>query len=547
MGKMLTMEESVARMKRLNFVSNAILAFITVIVCGCGAKETAVGQGGFTKPHASPIAGSWYPADPGELGKMLDGFLGGAKTTDSVSARQTVAFITPHAGYAYSGPTASHVYNLIRERRPKRVIIIGPSHHAAFEGLSIGDYDCYETPLGRVAIDLEAADRLRACPLIGNIPEAHQYEHSVDIQVPFLQRVLPQDSFKIVPLVAGQLGEGDFPVLAEAIKGVLTSDTIVIASSDFTHYGADFQYVPFPLDGKTRANLENLDMGAVDAIRSLRAETFLEYCRKTGDTICGYLPISLVMAVLPSDARPHLLKYAVSGDAGNDYSHSVSYVAMAFASASGRWPNPSSKESHAMNAKPRNSQTSQEMTLDDAEKATLLRIARDALETRVREGRRLDLSQGAYKIAGNLKTVCGAFVTLQKHGELRGCIGHIIGRLPLAECVVENAINSAVNDYRFSPVKPDELKDIDIEISVLTPLRKVPSYKDIIIGRHGVLLTKGGAQAVFLPQVAPEQGWGLEETLDHLARKAGLPMQAWKDPSAEFLVFEALVFSEKPH
>ncbi len=183
--------------------------------------------------------------------------------------------------------------------------------------------------------------------------------------------------------------------------------------------------------------------------------------------------------------------------------------------------------------------------LDDDEKQTLLRLARETLDGYVTNRERPDLDSGGFHLTPRLMTVCGAFVSLHVGRDLRGCIGHIVGRLPLAECVRENTINAAENDYRFSPVRSKELSQIHIEISVLSPMWTVDSYEQIEIGKHGVFLKQGAAQAVFLPQVAPEQGWDLAQTLSHLARKAGLNPLAWQAPETEFEVFTAQVFGEK--
>ncbi|MCX7044600.1 MAG: AmmeMemoRadiSam system protein B [Candidatus Sumerlaeota bacterium] len=536
-------------------LNSFVIAFslgAALVVSGCGAKEgpapaaSDAAKPAHAKPHRSPIAGAWYPADRAQLGAMLDGFLAQADIPSSLPAQKAIAFIVPHAGYAYSGPTAAYAYKTVALRKPKRVIVIGPSHYVGFHGLSIGDNDCYETPFGPIPVDTAAVARLRKCPLIQALPEADAREHSVDIQIPFLARVLPEGSFKIIPIMAGQVEAADYAILADAIKGALDKDTVVIASSDFTHYGADFDYMPFPLDGQTRANLERLDMGAVQAIMSLSREKFLDYKSKTGITACGHCPIALTLSLLPPDTRPALLKYAVSGDREKKYEHSVSYVSLAFLSDSGIWPSSGAASSLSSSPSERKAiMSATDVTLNEAEKQTLLRVARDTLEMYVKSKKTPDLKGGAYPIAEKMKITCGAFVSLHKKGDLRGCIGHIVGQMSMAETVRENTVNAAVKDYRFSPVTPDELKDIDIEISVLSPLEPVRSTDEIVLGKHGIVLRQGFYQAVFLPQVAPEQGWNLEQTLGYLSEKAGLAKNAWKKPETKFLVFTAQVFGEK--
>ena len=148
------------------------------------------------------------------------------------------------------------------------------------------------------------------------------------------------------------------------------------------------------------------------------------------------------------------------------------------------------------------------------------------------------------KITPNMRQKMGVFVTLHKNGMLRGCIGEITPRRPLYIAVMHQAINSALRDYRFPKVKESEIPSLEYEISALTPPKPVSSYKDIVIGRDGMTISKHGYSAVFLPQVAPEQGWNLDQTLTHLSQKAGLPSNAWKK-DAEFTTFQAIVFNEK--
>lgn len=501
-----------------------------------------------TKVHRSRLpAMGWYPSDPGRLASLIDSLLKEDATTKAETpAGRAMAVISPHAGYRYSGATAAAAYRPLadRPRPPTRVIILGPSHRVSFQGASIGEYDFYETPLGRVPVDRRAVDALRACPLVHDIARAHRSEHSVDIQVPLLQRALDGVDFSIVPIVVGQVRSKDIDALAKALEGVLDADTVVVASSDFTHYGADYGHQPFPVDDETRDNIERLDMGAVELALKKDRRAFMKYVHRTGATICGRNAIAVALSLLPDDAEGVLLKYALSGDLENDYSRSVSYVSAAFVSESGQWPNPPKKGKTTMSEN-KNTGSEAEFELTDEEKQTLLRLARDTVEKYVREGDTPRADSGEYKVTEALAVPCGAFVTLHENGRLRGCIGDIFGRKPLADCVIENAVNAAARDPRFMPVKPAELDKLDIEISVLTPLKKVDSYDDIEIGRHGVLLRKGGARAVFLPQVAPEQGWDIAQTLSHLSMKAGLAPNAWKDPDMGFEVFEAIVFGEK--
>jgi AmmeMemoRadiSam system protein A len=163
----------------------------------------------------------------------------------------------------------------------------------------------------------------------------------------------------------------------------------------------------------------------------------------------------------------------------------------------------------------------------------------------VKEGKRPDLNSGEYTLSPIMKEKRGVFVTLNKNGNLRGCIGHIQPREQLVKAVMDNAINSSMNDGRFRPVDADELEEIEIDISVLSPIKKISGVDKFIPGEHGIIIRLGGMSAVYLPQVATEQGWDREDTLSHLCNKAGLPSYAWKDESMEFFVFTAEVFHEE--
>ena len=510
------------------------------------APRPAAGASPDTSPtadlpvHRSPIAGSWYPGQAPALRAQLREFflaLPDDLTSQTEAAGQPIAAITPHAGYRFSGQTAAYAASWLAARRPrfKRIVILGPSHSAGFRGASIGRYSAYRTPLGDAAIDLEAVERLRRCALVTCEPAAHLREHSVDIQVPMLQFAFRDALPPIVPIVVGRLAEKDYSILARALHGVLSDDGALLVSSDFTHYGPNHGYTPFPHDAATAERLAGLNRRAVAAIESGGRAKFLEYCGETKDTICGRLPIALLLEALPEDAKGRRLHYATSGELTGDFSNSVTYVAMGFSHPTG-WP--ASSPETVTQANPEQERG----TLTKAEQHTLLELARQSLQAAVREESPPSLE--ACKAHPALANRRAAFVTLKKRGTLRGCIGSIFPQESLATSVRRHAANAAVNDPRFPRVTPEELPELHIEVSALTVPSEVDSHRDIEIGRDGVVLRVGRRQAVFLPQVAPEQGWDLEETLQHLSRKAGLPPDAWRAPQARFLTFQAHVFGE---
>ncbi|HUT25241.1 MAG TPA: AmmeMemoRadiSam system protein B [Sumerlaeia bacterium] len=504
--------------------------------------------------HRSPIAGSWYPGNASALRAMLGKFFGQARASAAkVDANKLLAVIAPHAGYQYSGATAAHAAALFAARTTplKRIIILGPSHSSNFRGASIGEYRAYETPLGDAPIDREAVRRLRRCPLVKNVAGVHLTEHSVDIQIPLLQYALGERMPAIVPIVVGDLAGDDYVVLAKALAGVLGPDVAVVVSSDFTHYGPRFGYVPFPHDDATSKSLADLNDRAAGAIESLDRARFQSYLAETGDTICGRNPIALLLEALPSGTKATRLRYDTSGALTGDFGESVTYLAMAFTHEEG-WPAPPPEPAGAPeDAAGHGAGTGGTADggaegpppLTNEERAALLDLARQSLEAAVSGEERpgLDKCKGLPRLMEER----AAFVTLTRGGMLRGCIGSIMPNEPLCESVRGNALNAALRDQRFRPVQPEELPEIHLEISALTVPQEVSSADEIRVGRDGVILMLGVARAVFLPQVAVEQGWGLDEMLAHLSQKAGLPADAWRRPEARFLTFQADVFAEE--
>ena len=471
----------------------------------------------------STLAGRWYTADRKELEEEIAGYLANATgpILDNVQA-----LILPHAGYQYSGQTAAFGIRQIEGKEFSRVIVLGPSHRVPMENyVSVPQVTHYRTPLGEVALDLEFISRIRRNRIVGNVPMAHEEEHSVQIEVPLLQQAL--GSFRLVPMVVGQLDDDAVRRLADLLSAEIDERSLVVASSDFTHFGPNYRYTPFFED--IEENLSNLDLGAVAEIEEKDVEGFREYCRTTGATICGQDGISVLLAMLSPDSKAHLLRYDTSGKMTGDMRNSVSYLSVAF---TGKWPERkpvAEKEAKA--------------ELSEEDKKTLLQLARKTIAYALENRKVPEIEDLGIEITPAMKVVSGAFVTLKIDGNLRGCIGEIFPSRPLYKTVLSSAINAAFRDTRFRPLAEEELGKVEIEISALTPPHKIDSYEEIVIGRHGVVLAKNGQQAVFLPQVAPEQGWNLEQTLTHLSQKAGLGADDWRE-GAQFEVFEAIVFHE---
>ncbi|MCK4305425.1 MAG: AmmeMemoRadiSam system protein B, partial [Candidatus Eisenbacteria sp.] len=480
-----------------------------------------------TRP--SVLAGAWYPADPKQLATSIDGHLAQGRPLAQVARHLPVAIIAPHAGHQWSGDAAAHVYRLLEGeagRALERIILIGPSHRVSFRGASIPTVQAYETPLGTVPLDTNITTALLDQPGFQSVESAHRQEHCLEIQLPFLQQVL-KHPYRIVPILISHMESSEWKRIADALAPYIDARTLILISSDFTHYGQRFGYLPFTDDPDR--NLKRLDLGALVPMLALDPEGLARYKRETDVTVCGYQPIGILLELLRDPkvqnlwggGRPEgrVLEYYRSADLLGDFEGSVSYASVAFfrpgdllegeiypAALQGvePWQTSSGKDQAAGST----------MKLNAQEKRFLLYLARRTLQEVLAGKPTPDVKAYPQDVSPeNMQTVCGVFVTLTKQKRLRGCIGSIEGKEALVDGVIHNAVNAALKDPRFPPVEINDLTDLEIEISVLTPLERVASPEEIKIGRHGVLLEKSGRRAVFLPQVAPEQGWELETTL----------------------------------
>lgn len=471
----------------------------------------------------SALAGSWYPADANALSQQIQDFF---EKSDVRPKDDVVALILPHAGYQYSGRAAASGLCAVRGQY-RRIVVIGPSHRVSMEEiLSVPRVTHYETPLGQTPLDVEFINRLLKHSVFQNVPTTHQYEHSVQIELPLLQCC--QKDFKLVPIVAGRCSPDTIAKVGSILKSMIDPNTLVVVSSDFVHYGPNYHYVPFKED--VAQGIKKLDMGAYEHIAKLNGEKFLQYIDETGATICGHVPIAILLSMLKADTKAELITYATSGALTGDFTNSVSYLSIAFC---GKWQNcpPVEPQGDALD-------------LTEQDKKQLLALARRTIDYVLKKRRVPEPAELDVTVTDAMRFPQGAFVTLKKNAHLRGCIGDIFPQRPLYKSVIMNAIRASLNDKRFQPVTQDECDDITIEISVLTVPKPVSSPDEIRIGTDGVVLSKEGRSAVYLPQVAPEQGWNLEQTLTHLSQKAGLPPDAWRD-DASFLVFQAVVFGEQ--
>ena len=472
---------------------------------------------GTPTPKVRPpaVAGTFYPSDPNELAKMIDDFLAKAAPP---RLENVVALVAPHAGYIYSGPVAAYSYALLKGRRFDRVVVIAPSHYEAFGFASVYDGAAYATPFGRVPVDQAFAAKLVKTSAsiklsaIGHTPSPDHPEHALEVQLPFLQRVLGQ--FQLVPIIMGDQSYDACRALGVALaKLIQGTNTLIVASSDLSHYHRYDEAAK--LDRKTLKAIEEYDY--FDLSRNLEMRVW---------EACGGGPIvaTMIAAERLGATQARVLRYANTGDVTGDHSRVVGYGAVALVKAAA-----GAKSEEAA------------FSLTKTEKEALLRIARKSVETAVRNGKPYECSAGGLEA---LERERGAFVTLIEHKELRGCIGYVSPVKPLYLTVRDVAMMAALRDRRFHPVRVEELGNLEYGISVLSPLRRVRDIQEIRIGQHGLLIHSGGHEGLLLPQVASESKWDRSTFLKEVCYKAGLPPREWQNPDADLFRFTALVFGE---
>ena len=504
------------------FLASVIAAALPlVVVVGCKGRPSREMPSSPTpssqRVREPAVAGLFYPRDPADLSRALDALLADAKP--QAIEGDLRALICPHAGYQYSGPVAASSYRLLQGSGFRTVILLGVSHYAGFSGASVAVKDIYRTPLGDVPVSPKAAQLAKEAPfvpepqcLVQRPPWSSQashpqppagedtpetWEHSAEVQVPFLQKTL--GNFQLVPVVTS---DADPERMARVLAGHLDDSTLVVASSDLSHY--------HPYD-----QARELDTRCVQAICNLDIE------QMKSQEACGRTPILALMYLARQLGwKAKLLDYRNSGDTAGNKEGVVGYAAIAFYA-----PRPQS--------------------FTAAERGQLLALARQTLRNVVAKGGVPDTSGLPAKLAEKK----GCFVTLTTHGRLRGCIGNILPQGPLDRAIVTNATNAALHDPRFAPVQPAELDSIEIEISVLTePVKLSFDSPDDLLKklrphRDGVVLKIGGRVTTYLPQVWAQIS-DKAEFLDSLSQKAGCDRSAWRNPGAEVFVYQVESFSE---
>ncbi len=476
-----------ARMRySLRYALTALMGL--VLLAGC--QEPVV-----RKPA---VAGAFYPADPQVLQKQVDGFLQVADPAEQPG--EPMALVSPHAGYVYSGQVAAYGYKAVAGMDFDTVVLIGAAHRVAFEGASVYAEGVFETPLGHIEVDERLARSLLA-PEAGvhYYPDAYNGEHSLEVQMPFLQTVLPEA--KIVPILIGRPSQRTIDHLSDALYREVSrrkGRVLIVASTDLSHYHSYDKAV-------------EMDTKTVEAIGRLSS---LETRRLLGSgegEMCGAWPVVLTLELARrlGANRAEVFEYKNSGDVTNDRARVVGYASV------GIYRDP----------------------LNGTDRTELLDIARETVRALVTNG----TAPGIEAESPRLLADGAAFVTITRNGMLRGCIGHLRALEPLYLSVYHNAQSAAIRDPRFKPITPAELDELSYEVSVLSPMVPVDDVGEIRVGTHGLFIMKDGLSGVLLPQVPVEQGWDREEFLRQVCRKAGLPPDAWQN-GARLMSFTADVF-----
>ena len=529
------------RIKPLYFYQKPyLLAFLMILLMvmpffsSCAKAEENPGQGQPSEKEMtlgkrnemirpSAVRGRFYPSSPESLKGMIMQFL--SQVPSSKTPENLIALICPHAGYIYSGEIAAYAYKLLEGKSIQTVILLGPSHYFPLRGASIWPGGAYQTPLGGIEVNEEMAAQIaQASESISFKREAHLREHSLEVQIPFLQMVLKD--FQIVPILIGRISAPVMLEISQKLASILDKPgTLLIVSTDLSHY--------HPYDEATA-----MDRKTIEAIKSGDSDKLKTLVQDGEAELCGVMPVLLLLEAIKSINRPvaiKLLKYANSGDTAGTKEKVVGYAALSIIVENKKGGEQSDPIERGEVKLPET-----EELLNEKEKKKLLLIARSSIESYLK-----GKNPPKFEVTeSRLLEPRGVFVTLHKRGMLRGCIGYIKPIMSLFKATSDCAVSAAAKDYRFPPLREEEMVEIDIEISALTPLHKIEDISEIKVGKHGLYISRSPYSGLLLPQVAAEYGWDTNTFLAQTCRKAGLPEDAWKK-GADIYIFSAQIFGEK--
>ncbi|MBT6006351.1 MAG: AmmeMemoRadiSam system protein B [Prolixibacteraceae bacterium] len=458
------------------------------------------------------FAGKFYPASKKELTQQLAGFFRKAKKRIN-SQHQLQALIVPHAGYIFSGQIAASAYNQIPDdAKYKRVFVLASSHNYYFNGAAVYCSGNYITPLGELNVDKELANSLiNSSTVFQQKNEAHNFEHSLEVQLPFLQKKLGS-KFLLIPIILGTNSAEECEKIGKSLKPYFTSENLFIISTDFSHY-PEYEDANKVDQITTQAICSNR---ATELVRVLSENKKLNI-KNLATSLCGWTSVLTLMYLTEKMKVSYVrIDYQNSGDTKpfGDKNRVVGYGSIAIFN----------------NDDP--------FHISEEEKKEILGKARASIEKFIKTGKRAKIIPP--EIKGVLNKITGVFVSIYIKSELRGCIGNFADEKTLNELVQKMAV-SATCDHRFDDLKIKDLENLELEISVLSPLKRIESVKEIELGKHGIYIKKGLNSGTFLPQVATKTGWDLAGFLGHCARdKAGLGWDGWK--TADIFIYEAVIF-----
>ncbi len=504
-------------MRRLIGVVGILLA----LACrgGLGAADQA------RDVREPAVAGQFYPADAPALNRTLDGVLNDALPP---GPETPIAIVVPHAGYVFAAQIAADAWRQAARGNYDTVVILGTNHTTpGFDRIGVYPGAGFRTPLGVAPVDAAlSAALVKADGDCVADAAVHRKEHSIEVHVPFVQRLFP--GARIVAVVVGTEDAGALArfgrVLARELAG---RRALIVASSDLSHYPAWRDAAA--IDRRTLESIASLDPDRLHSTAGAAARI----APGLGTVACGESPIRAAMTAARAlgATRGRVISYANSGDLPlGELDRVVGYGAVDFSAGEG------GPDTRAL-ASPKAEAEAQPTTTADRKR--MLALARETIRRYLDVGM-VPLARG---FSPALERPQGVFVTLRKRGNLRGCIGQMVGDRPLRILLGRMALASAFEDPRFDKVRASELKDLTIEISILTPFREVRGPDAIVVGRDGVLLQKDRRSAVFLPQVATEERWTRDEMLDNLCLKGGLTPGCWRT-GAKLSTFQADVFQE---
>lgn len=485
------------------------------------------------------VSGSFYPSNSEKLRSELTGYFASLGKPDPDA--EVKAILVPHAGYVYSGHTAAAGFAAIPAGTAyDNIFLIGVSHRYAFEGAAVFTSGNLVTPLGTLKVNRELGEKLKSTnKWFIEKDEAHGPEHSLEVQLPFIRhRFNPTP--EIVPILIGTRNTTVLKAIAAGLQPWFNGNNLFIISSDFSHYpsGEDARRVD-------RVTSDAIVKGDPDSFQRTIRSVESSGVDNLATAMCGW-PAGLVLLYLAEKSEGLVFRkveYTNSGDSpGGSSDEVVGYNAIVLEKKSAGAKNISSPAGPAA-AATKGVSTDQAFSLTAAERQTLLSIAREAISARLDKRKPAAVSET--KLTPRLKEPLGAFVTITKDGDLRGCIGRFTSSEPLWQVIGAMATEAAFSDPRFTSLTKAEFPLIHLEISVLGPMKKIQSVSEIKIGRHGIYLKQGYRSGTLLPQVAEERGWSVEQFLGYCARdKAGIGWDGWKNKDTEIFVYEAYVFGE---